>query len=118
MLLAEYISRAILRLSTRGLHVHSFALPMILSFCFPFFAIFFLSSSGAGNVGFPDPLCVFTSSAAAAFAACDCCITLNSFTTAPRSDGQDLPGRQDEQTYLLSELPSGVLARSRHPILQ
>ena len=59
--------------------------PMMLSLFLAFLLLDLLFMTGAGNVGFPVPLIAFYCSVAAVAAACDCCITLNSFTTIHNS---------------------------------
>ena len=56
----------------------SFPLPIMLSFL-PLPLL--LSTTGAARAGFPVPRLAFAFSAAAETEVCDCCITLNSFTT-------------------------------------
>ena len=85
----------------------SFPLPIMLSLPLPH-----LLSTGATRVGFPVPRLAFALSAAAETEVCDCCITLNSFTTI---DSLVEEGRRYTIAYLLSELPFVELVRFPHP---
>ena len=93
--------------------VPSFDLPMILSFCFTFLSWMV----GAGRVGFPVPRCDLSSSAAAADAACDCCIALKSFTT-DHAFSVHTNLQKGSETYLLAVLLSSEPAHFRLPTRQ
>src|SRR6266700_785461 len=84
----------------------------MLSLFFPLPLVLF-SNTGAGSEGFPVPRLALASSAAVVAEAWDCCITLNSLTTAGASTRSfKCERRQKKHTSSLCNLSQSSLALS------